>query len=153
MTMTRQGFIRLLVVTTGTAAFTQACGDDTGTGGSGTGGGGGSGGDGSGATGGATSSSPSSTTSGNSTTTTGGMAGCEPDIQFNHSHVLEIAIADLDSTADKTYDIMGGSPHGHSVTITGAQFATLKGGGSVMVTSTDGGADMHSHRVTINCTV
>lgn len=58
--------------------------------------------------------------------------------------------ADLDSQTAKTYDITGASDHPHSVTITPAQFASLKMTGSLMVTSTlDSG---HPHSIRVRCT-
>jgi hypothetical protein len=66
-----------------------------------------------------------------------------------HSHVLTVPVADLEDGADKTYDIQGTSQHTHTVTITAAQFATLAGGTSIMLTSTSGNG--HTHAITVNC--
>ena len=88
----------------------------------------------------AATSSKSCTTNGTSVT-----------IGTNHGHVLTVSAADVAAGVDKTYDITGTSPHSHSVTITAANFASLASNpnGSVMVTSTSGGA--HTHQVTILC--
>jgi hypothetical protein len=137
--MTRKGFL-------GTATggmvllLLQACGGggDSGSGstsGSGTGSGSGSGsgtGSGSGASGGLT-----------SCTSTGGA------ILGNHGHALEIPAADLESKVDVHYSIQGTSNHPHTITLTPAQLAALKGGQSVTVTSSTDFS--HSHDVTITC--
>ena len=74
---------------------------------------------------------------------------CSSDITSNHGHTLSVSAADISAGQDKTYNIKGGSPHDHQVTVTAAHFSTLSGGGSVSVTSsTDAG---HSHPVTITC--
>ena len=70
-------------------------------------------------------------------------------ISGNHGHSLSIAAADLDSTTAKTYSIQGAATHDHLVTLSPAQLATLKAGGSVTVTSTTTLA--HDHAVTITC--
>ena len=41
--------------------------------------------------------------------------------------------------------------HAHNVTITAANFATLRSGGTVNVTSTGGGQGNHTHACTIKC--
>ncbi len=74
---------------------------------------------------------------------------CSDTIANNHGHVLTIALADLDSATDKTYDIQGSADHTHSVTLTVAQLATLKSGGSVSSTSTTSFA--HQHEITVTC--
>jgi hypothetical protein len=72
-------------------------------------------------------------------------AGCAATISDNHGHVLAIAAADLDSTADKTYDIRGNADHSHNVTFTAAQLAQLKAGNTVSVTTTM--TLNHDHRI------
>jgi len=95
-------------------------------------------------------------------TTGGGYAGgmmpptaCGADaITNNHGHALSIPVADLDSTTDKVYSIAGTAGHDHTITLTAAQLATLKSGGSVTVTSTVTNAapfGAHSHDVTLAC--
>ncbi len=76
------------------------------------------------------------------------------DISANHGHTLTIPRADLDSPVDKTY-ALGPSTEGHThnVTFTPARLLVLKGGGTVVVTSTVTAASAlyggtHSHDVT-----
>src|SRR5262245_5556894 len=67
-----------------------------------------------------------------------GMAACT--IANNHvhaPHALVVTAADIQAGVDKTYDIMGQASHTHLVTVTAAQFATLKEPGTVMSTSTE----------------
>jgi hypothetical protein len=70
-------------------------------------------------------------------------------ITSNHGHTLTIDEADLDSSTDKTYSIMGTASHDHSVTFTVAQLGMLKNGQSVTVTSSTGSG--HTHDVTVSC--
>ncbi len=70
-------------------------------------------------------------------------------IGTNHGHTITVSLADVNAAADKTYDITGTSPHAHSVTVTAAQFAQIKGGTTLMITSTSGMA--HTHAVTVMC--
>jgi hypothetical protein len=77
-------------------------------------------------------------------------SGCAATISDNHGHVLAIAAADLDSTADKTYDIQGTADHSHSVTFSAAQLAQLKAGAMVSVTTTM--TLNHDHRIGEHCT-
>lgn len=82
----------------------------------------------------------------------GGNLGCGASgtsISNNHGHTLTINESDLDSTADKTYNIMGTASHNHTVTFTVAQLGTLKSGQSVTVTSTT--TEGHTHDVTAKC--
>ena len=72
-------------------------------------------------------------------------------IATNHQHVshsLTVPGTDIQAAVEKIYDIMGTATHNHQVTVTAADFETLKGGGSVMITST---ATDHTHVVTISC--
>ena len=81
-------------------------------------------------------------------------ATCNDTIAGNHGHVLTIAIADLDSTVDKVYDIQGSAAHTHSVTLTVANLQALKAGMHATVissTSPDGPAGAHEHSVAILC--
>ena len=71
------------------------------------------------------------------------------NISGNHGHTLTINEADLDSTTDKTYNIMGTAGHNHTVTFTPAQLGQLKSGQSVTVTSTM--ASSHTHDVMARC--
>ncbi|MCB9586727.1 MAG: hypothetical protein H6718_15105 [Polyangiaceae bacterium] len=162
--ISRKDFIRSAVWAAGAVLVLPGCGsDDDGGGSGGNAGSGGSGGSngGSGGTGNAGSGGTGNGGAGGSTGGTGGaggatggsggtgMTGCGATISANHGHVLMVSQADVDAAADKTYDIMGGAGHTHSVTITAADFATLAGGGSITVTSTTGAA--HMHTITVMC--
>jgi len=70
-----------------------------------------------------------------------------------HGHTMTVAVADVNSTVDKSYDITGTANHSHSVTLTAQQLAQLKAGTAVSVTSTAGGTDGHTHAVAVNCTI
>lgn len=70
-------------------------------------------------------------------------------IAGNHGHVLTIPQVDLDSMVAMTYGIAATAGHNHLVTFTPAQLQTLKGGGTVTVTSTL--TDAHDHAVTASC--
>ena len=64
-------------------------------------------------------------------------------------HKLVVTSADVAAGVEKTYDIMGTAGHTHMVTITAADFAMLKAGGTIMETST---VDLcHSHVITVSC--
>lgn len=79
-----------------------------------------------------------------------GAAGCTDTIGGNHGHILVIATADLDSATDQVYNIQGGAPHNHTVTLTVAQLRALKAGTTVNVTSST--TELHEHSVTVLCT-
>jgi len=80
-------------------------------------------------------------------------SGCSESISGNHGHVLTIPVADLDSTAPKTYDITGVAPHSHLVTFSPAQLAQLKAETAVTVTSTAFPGDGHTHNVMVTCVI
>ena len=85
---------------------------------------------------------------------TGGTTGCLKNgtnsvIGANHGHVLMVAIADIQAGVDKTYAIMGSSPHAHSVTLTAAHFADLAANKPVSATSTTNA--QHEHSIMITC--
>lgn len=70
-------------------------------------------------------------------------------IGTNHGHVMTVTKAEIDAGVAKTYEIMGTSPHAHSVTVSAANFASLGKGGTVTITSTSGLA--HTHDVVVMC--
>lgn len=70
-------------------------------------------------------------------------------ISANHGHSLVVPKADVTAAVSKTYSIQGTSSHPHQITITAAQFATLKTGRSVSVTSSS--VSSHVHTVTVAC--
>jgi hypothetical protein len=74
---------------------------------------------------------------------------CGVTIADNHGHSLSLPLTDLDSTVDKTYDIMGAADHTHSVTFTAAQLGMLKAGQTITVLSTTTLA--HDHMVSERC--
>ncbi|HEY8208186.1 MAG TPA: hypothetical protein VIG99_11935 [Myxococcaceae bacterium] len=77
---------------------------------------------------------------------------CGITIDVNHGHTLTVPKADASAGGDKTYHIKGGADHDHTVTITAAQFASLRVGTEVTITSSpDIGLNTHDHGVTVNC--
>ncbi len=81
----------------------------------------------------------------------GGGGSCRPSasIGSNHGHTMVVSRADVEAGEGKSYDITGSSSHAHGVMLSASHFATLAGGGTVMVTSTSGGG--HTHAVTVTC--
>ena len=170
--LTRKDFIRLSFAFVAVAAGVGACSDDKTGSSSGTSGGSSSGDLDSGTSSGDIDSGNSSgnidsgtssgnidsgTSGGNDSGTSGdsGGASCnnsltlgDAQIAGNHSHAATIPSADLMGSADKTYSIQGASGHTHSITLTAANFASLRAGNSVSVTSTSSG---HTHVCTIKC--
>ena len=70
-------------------------------------------------------------------------------ISANHGHTLVVPAADLDSTTNKTYSILGTADHNHTVVLTPAQLQLIKVKTAVVVnSSTD---QSHDHVVTVNC--
>jgi hypothetical protein len=63
-------------------------------------------------------------------------------------HELVIGAPHMAAKADATFDIQGIAPHGHSVTVTAADFEKLLAGKEVRVQSTQG--DDHSHAVILH---
>jgi hypothetical protein len=139
VTMTRKEFLGSLI---GAMAL-LACSEDSDTGGD-VAGGGGAGGTSGGGGGGGT--NPDAAVAKSCTANSANVT-----IGTNHGHVMTVSPADVAAGAAKTYDITGTSQHAHMVTVTAANFAALQSNpnGSVMVTSTTGGA--HTHVVTIVC--
>ena len=70
-------------------------------------------------------------------------------ISANHGHTLAVPRADVAAGGTKTYAIRGSSSHPHSVTVTSAQFAQLRAGATVTLTSTSDAG--HSHTVKVIC--
>ena len=64
-----------------------------------------------------------------------------------HTHSLTVVCADLGSTSDVTYTSGTASGHSHQVTIPAADLATIMGGGSVTIDTSDGG---HPHAWTVS---
>jgi hypothetical protein len=64
-------------------------------------------------------------------------------------HHVTISAADIAAATPQTYTLSGDHPHDISLTL--ADFMTLRAGGSVDVTSTFDGGGPHSHVVTLAC--
>ena len=75
--------------------------------------------------------------------------GTKTVIGSNHGHTLTVSKADVNAGAQKVYSIMGSSGHDHSVTLTAADFTSLKSNNGISVTSTTG--DGHTHSVSVSC--
>jgi len=100
----------------------------------------------------------SSSSDDNSPNNGGGGGVFEPDclkngatgsISVNHGHNLTVSATDVNSGAEKTYNITGSAGHSHSVTVTADDFLTLKDNLPVTIDSTAGGG--HTHSVTVSC--
>lgn len=79
---------------------------------------------------------------------------CESDgtnvvIGTNHNHAMVVSAADVTAGVDKQYNLQGTSPHPHTVTITAADFATLKQG--TMISRTSSNDNGHTHSVSVSC--
>jgi hypothetical protein len=129
--------------TSGTGGSSGGTGG-SGTGGTGTGGSktGGAGGTASGGTGGTASGGTGGTSAANMCS-----AKIVAKISNNHNHALEIPMADITAGATKCYNAAGTAGHNHYVTVTAADFTTLKGGGVVKVFSCNGG----DHEYVLSC--
>jgi hypothetical protein len=75
--------------------------------------------------------------------------GTNTSIGSNHGHSLTVSKTDVANGVDKTYGIGGSSGHDHDVTITAADFTTLKNNNSIQLSSTSG--DGHTHSVSVSC--
>ena len=75
--------------------------------------------------------------------------GTVSSIGSNHGHSLTVSKTDVADGADKTYAIGGSAGHDHNVTITVADFTTLKNNKSIQVSSTSGSG--HTHDVAVSC--
>ena len=75
--------------------------------------------------------------------------GTAVSIGSNHGHSLTVSKADVQSGAAKSYSIQGTSGHNHSVSLTSANFTTLKSNANISVTSSND--DGHTHSVQVSC--
>lgn len=66
-----------------------------------------------------------------------------------HSHSFTVPKEDVNAAVEKTYQMSNVSGHIHMVTISAAQFQTLKGNSSISASSTSD--DGHTHGVTVSC--
>ncbi|MFO0636033.1 MAG: hypothetical protein U0168_24610 [Nannocystaceae bacterium] len=81
-----------------------------------------------------------------------GVGACsdDPNAMFDlHFHSLDVPLADVVEGTDKSY--VSGGAHTHEVMVNAAAFATLVADGEVIVTAGPGGADGHTHIVTLSC--
>lgn len=70
-------------------------------------------------------------------------------IGSNHGHTLVVSKEDVNAGVEKTYSIQGSSGHDHIVTLSAANFTSLKNKTTISVTSTND-AD-HTHSVAVSC--
>lgn len=77
--------------------------------------------------------------------------GTTASIGDNHGHTLSVPRADVMAGTQKVYPIEGTADHTHNVTVTPAMFAMLQSNTAIMVNSTTGGIDAHTHNITIMC--
>ena len=75
--------------------------------------------------------------------------GAKESISENHGHKLTVSVSDMENAVSKTYSIQGSSGHDHNVTLTEADFTSLKANKGIQKESTT--TDGHSHTVTVNC--
>ena len=71
-----------------------------------------------------------------------------------HTHTVTVSVSQLSATTDQTFTTSNVGSHTHTVTLTVAQLGTIKGGGSVTVTSSladVGTALEHSHMYMVSC--
>lgn len=158
--LTRKDFLTLTFTLIGTTAAAAACSSSNNTADGGTAGTTGAGGHG-GTTGAGGTSHATGQGGTSGTTGTAGAGGTTatsctdplPETQSasDHTHTLTIHASVLDATSAQTIDTGVALTHMHSVTLQPADLATLKGGGTVMITSSAAGAGPHSHVFTISC--
>jgi hypothetical protein len=77
--------------------------------------------------------------------------GTKVSISANHGHTLVVSKEDVSAGVEKTYELSAASSnaHIHLVTLTSADFNTLKTNFLIKETSTND--DSHTHEVTVSC--
>ena len=70
-------------------------------------------------------------------------------ISGNHGHTLVVPAADLESTTNQSYSILGTADHNHTVVLTPAQLQLIKAKTAALVNSST--EQFHFHEVTVNC--
>jgi hypothetical protein len=65
-------------------------------------------------------------------------------------HELVIPQSHVDAGEGRTYDIQANSPHTHAITVKAADFARIKKGEKLTITTSKGAEDNHTHVVFIN---
>jgi hypothetical protein len=147
--MNRKGFLKLTFTLIGGATVAAGCSSSNSNGGAG----------GSSGTGGSTGTGGSST---DAKVDTGPAIMCADPLATSqladstgHMHMLFVPLSALSMTSDQTELTTGfpmdSSGHFHQVTLSVADLATLKGGGSVTKTSNMAGDPPHSHMYMVSC--
>ncbi len=77
------------------------------------------------------------------------QSACDVFIGGKDDHELVIPASHVAGDVDRTYDIQANSPHTHAITIQGTDFARLRKGDKVVITSGRGAEDNHTHVVFI----
>ncbi len=72
---------------------------------------------------------------------------CEVFIGGKDDHELIIPKSHLEGAVDRTYDIQANSPHTHSLTIKGVELERLRKGEKLVLRTTAGAEDKHTHVV------
>jgi hypothetical protein len=93
-------------------------------------------------------SSPSGSGSGSGSGTTAANGDKIGDISGNHGHTATITAAQLSTGGTLTIDIRGNATHDHTVSLNGAEVASIAAGTRVAKGSSSN--DGHSHTVTFN---
>jgi hypothetical protein len=85
-----------------------------------------------------------------------GSASCDnplPSSQVpgdSHTHTVMVPASALDATSGQTFTTSSANSHTHMITLSANSLTTIKGGGSVTVTSTTNSG--HAHDYTVRCT-
>jgi hypothetical protein len=83
--------------------------------------------------------------------TNGGLAA----IGANHGHMMTVTAADVNAGVEKTYNLQGSANgHTHTVTVSAAQFNTMKTNPGTNITINSTLSDMtpsHMHAIMISC--
>ena len=159
--MTRKDFIVLTFTLVGSAATVAACGSSGATpiDGGITGAGGTAGTTGLGGAGGSAGAAGAAGQGGAGGGTTTACKDPLPEVQdpdqLMHVHTVTVPAATLSATTDQPFTTStaaapGQTPHTHNIVLTAAHLATLKGGGTVDVTSTISVGHLHTY--SIGCT-
>ncbi len=75
--------------------------------------------------------------------------GTIANITGNHGHNLTVSKDDVSDGIEKTYAIDGSAGHSHSVTVTAANFITLRNNQQISLSSTTGSG--HNHSIAVSC--
>jgi hypothetical protein len=145
--MNRKGFLKLTFTLIGGATVAAACSSGKSDGGSG-----GSSGTGGGAGG---STTDAKVDTGPALTCADPLPTSQLADSTGHMHMLFVPLSALSMTSDQseltTGFPMDSSGHFHTVTLSVADLATLKGGGSVTRTSSMAGDPAHAHMYMVSC--